>query len=402
MVAKNWWVTKKRSHALWEHEALCDSGWASSSSQCLWPCNRVRPHSGRHIERHASAGKIITKNTFSTKMGLEQLILYQLQTNLFTKQIPSHVTLQTGTNQWQQHYKCSGGVILVIVTKIITKINVPRNYFVILSARMVHGCNCSKTSCSHFEASPTGHWESCKLTLCKLGALFGDRYEGTTRGPHDGNGWRKYPCRTLRAPLASPLCWARSIQFCAFWGSDLPQEWQNSVFHKLFSQGKPHNSGWDPVQLTEFRLLCGIHLHWTGPCKNLQHCKDLSGAGLWQYTHFNLKRRKQPWRSIKSHFRLGLQKMSPKQHNMRSEVTLGNHYFQSQAPYWPILDVLCVHVYVCVCVFSYFSSPAPLPSPANFPLPNPSFLGPKTTTFRGVGFGVAFRGSWQTENKKFP
>ena len=25
--------------------------------------------------------------------------------NLFTKQIPSHVLLQTGTNQWQQHDK---------------------------------------------------------------------------------------------------------------------------------------------------------------------------------------------------------------------------------------------------------------------------------------------------------
>ena len=34
--------------------------------------------------------------------------------------------------------KCSGGIILVIVTKIITKIIVPRNYFAITSARMAH------------------------------------------------------------------------------------------------------------------------------------------------------------------------------------------------------------------------------------------------------------------------
>ena len=34
--------------------------------------------------------------------------------------------------------KSSGGIIFVIITKIITKENVPRNYFVIISARMVH------------------------------------------------------------------------------------------------------------------------------------------------------------------------------------------------------------------------------------------------------------------------
>ena len=33
--------------------------------------------------------------------------------------------------------KSSGGIIFVIITKFITKENVPRNYFVILSARMV-------------------------------------------------------------------------------------------------------------------------------------------------------------------------------------------------------------------------------------------------------------------------
>ena len=33
--------------------------------------------------------------------------------------------------------KCCGGITFAIITKIITKINVPRNYFVIISARMV-------------------------------------------------------------------------------------------------------------------------------------------------------------------------------------------------------------------------------------------------------------------------
>ena len=33
--------------------------------------------------------------------------------------------------------KSSGGIIFVIITKLITKENIPRNYFVIISARMV-------------------------------------------------------------------------------------------------------------------------------------------------------------------------------------------------------------------------------------------------------------------------
>ena len=40
--------------------------------------------------------------------------------------------------------KSSGGIIFVIITKIITKENVPKNYFVIISARMVgvsHGAS---------------------------------------------------------------------------------------------------------------------------------------------------------------------------------------------------------------------------------------------------------------------
>ena len=33
--------------------------------------------------------------------------------------------------------KCSGGINSVLITKIIAKMNVPKNYFVIVSARMV-------------------------------------------------------------------------------------------------------------------------------------------------------------------------------------------------------------------------------------------------------------------------
>ena len=42
-----------------------------------------------------------------------QLISQKLQNNLFTKQIPSHVLLQTGTNQWQQH--CKENVVVELI-----------------------------------------------------------------------------------------------------------------------------------------------------------------------------------------------------------------------------------------------------------------------------------------------
>ena len=75
-----------------------------------------------------------TKNTFQ-KNVLARLILYKLQNNLFTKQIPSHVLLQTGTNQWQQHYK--ENALVELFFGIITKIVIGPSYFVIVSARMV-------------------------------------------------------------------------------------------------------------------------------------------------------------------------------------------------------------------------------------------------------------------------
>ena len=47
--------------------------------------------------------------------------------------------------------KSSGGIIFVIITKIITKENVPRNYFVIISARMVG----TKVACCTFALPPS-------------------------------------------------------------------------------------------------------------------------------------------------------------------------------------------------------------------------------------------------------
>ena len=49
--------------------------------------------------------------------------------------------------------KCSGGLIFVIITKSITKIVVPRNHFVIVSARMVGFC-------LHFWGGVSGFWGS--------------------------------------------------------------------------------------------------------------------------------------------------------------------------------------------------------------------------------------------------
>ena len=42
--------------------------------------------------------------------------------------------------------KCSGGIIVVIITKMITNIIVPRNYFVLISARMVDVNNSQKAA----------------------------------------------------------------------------------------------------------------------------------------------------------------------------------------------------------------------------------------------------------------
>ena len=100
-------------------------------------------------ELHTIAAKMITKNTFQKQVFLARLILYKLQDNLFTKQITSHLLLQTWTNQWQHYYKENGLVeFFVIITKNMTNIFVPRNYFVILSARMVLS-HCTFKVCQH-------------------------------------------------------------------------------------------------------------------------------------------------------------------------------------------------------------------------------------------------------------
>ena len=50
-------------------------------------------------------GQNYKKYFFKKNCSGKIYFMYKLQNSLFTKQIPSHVLLQTGTNQWQQHYK---------------------------------------------------------------------------------------------------------------------------------------------------------------------------------------------------------------------------------------------------------------------------------------------------------
>ena len=84
------------------------------------------------------AAKIIPKNTFKNNcfgtiyfVKITKQSLYKANSfacSLANRDKPVAATLQR---------KCSGGIIFVIITKIITKIIVPSNYFVIISARMV-------------------------------------------------------------------------------------------------------------------------------------------------------------------------------------------------------------------------------------------------------------------------
>ena len=88
------------------------------------------------------AAKIITKNLFTKKcFGAINFViitkesLYKansLACFLVKRDPPVAATLQR---------KSSDGIIFVIITKIITKEIVPRNYFVIISARMVEEKN---------------------------------------------------------------------------------------------------------------------------------------------------------------------------------------------------------------------------------------------------------------------
>ena len=78
--------------------------------------------------------KILFKNNCFGKINFVKVTKQSLyKANSFACSLASRSKLVAGALQ----RKCSGGLIFVIVTKIITKINVPRNYFVIISARMV-------------------------------------------------------------------------------------------------------------------------------------------------------------------------------------------------------------------------------------------------------------------------
>ena len=79
-------------------------------------------------------GQNYYKKTRYKENVLAQLISYKLQNNHFTKQIPWRVFIakrDTPVAVTLQR-KSSGGIKFAIITKSITKENVPRNYFVIL------------------------------------------------------------------------------------------------------------------------------------------------------------------------------------------------------------------------------------------------------------------------------
>ena len=59
-------------------------------------------------------GQHYYKNILYKRNVLAQLMVLKIQNNHYTKQIPSHVLLQTGTNQWQQHCEESALVELFI------------------------------------------------------------------------------------------------------------------------------------------------------------------------------------------------------------------------------------------------------------------------------------------------
>ena len=76
--------------------------------------------------------KILSKIIVLAQLSLQKIqqSLYKANSvacSLANRDKPVAATLQR---------KCSGGIIFVIITKIITKIIVPRNYFVIVSARI--------------------------------------------------------------------------------------------------------------------------------------------------------------------------------------------------------------------------------------------------------------------------
>ena len=107
-------------------------------------------HRDKHMLRARSQGnstlpsqpKLLQKNSLQRKcfgaisfVKITKESLYKansLACFLANRDKPEAATLQR---------KCSGGINFVIITKIITKIIVPRNYFVIISARMVLPCD---------------------------------------------------------------------------------------------------------------------------------------------------------------------------------------------------------------------------------------------------------------------
>ena len=86
------------------------------------------PSRPKLLQKNSLQRKCFGANNF-VKITKESLYkAHSLACFLAKRDTPVAATLQR---------KSSGGIIFVIITKIITKENVPRNYFVIISARMV-------------------------------------------------------------------------------------------------------------------------------------------------------------------------------------------------------------------------------------------------------------------------
>ena len=85
------------------------------------------------------AAKMITKNTLQKKrFGAINFVKITKQSLYKTKSLACPLTNSNRPVAVRLQRTCSGGIIFVTITKMITKENVTRNYFVTVSARMVY------------------------------------------------------------------------------------------------------------------------------------------------------------------------------------------------------------------------------------------------------------------------
>ena len=85
------------------------------------------------------AAKIITKKLITKKMfGAINFVIITKESLCKANSLACFLAKRDPPVAETLQRKSSGGILFVIITKIITKEIVPRNYFVIISARMVH------------------------------------------------------------------------------------------------------------------------------------------------------------------------------------------------------------------------------------------------------------------------